>query len=148
MAGGLRREGNFWKRFLWDEGGLGLERIFPKQPLPGMVNPDTGKSVFAQVDGVLTDAGSRDYKQSLADYNKFYEHLRESTDWDWTETDTPTHKKIGPTPRYTQHYDKVFGETVPAMYAQMPSVDTGALYNLPQNPFDIQSILNMGRRRR
>ena len=130
----------FWKRFLWDEGGLGLSRIFPKAPVM-----DSG--VFQLKDGQLTEKGRTDFNQATADYNQFYEHLRENTDWSWTEPAAPTHEKIGPTPRYTQHYDKVFSGTIPGMYAQMPAVDTGALYNLPQQPFNIQSILNMGRRK-
>ena len=152
MSNGYRRPGQpsgMWKRFLWDEGGgIGLERLFPKAPTPGMINKDTGNPIFGhKEDGVgLTDDGNRDYNQAMADYNSFYQNLRENTDWDWTETATPTHEKIGPTPRYTQHYQKVFGETVPQMYSQMPAVDAGALYGHPQ-PFGIQGILNMGRRK-
>ena len=152
MSNGYRRPGQpsgMWKRFLWDEGGgIGLERLFPKAPTPDMLVKGTQDNVFAhKADGVgLTDDGNRDYNQAMADYNSFYQNLRENTDWDWTETATPTHEKIGPTPRYTQHYQKVFGETVPQMYSQMPAVDAGALYGHPQ-PFGIQGILNMGRRK-
>jgi hypothetical protein len=151
---GYRRPGQpvgMWKRFLWDEGGMiGLSRIFPKAPTRGMINKETGNPIFAHnPDGKgLTTAGTTDYDQAMTDYNSFYQNLRENTDWDWTETSTPKHEKIGPTPRYTQHYQKVFGETVPAMYSQMPALDTGALYNLPQQPFGIQGILDMGRRKR
>jgi len=150
---GYRRPGQpggMWKRFLWDEGGgIGLERLFPKAPTPDMLVKGTQDNVFAhKADGVgLTEAGTTDYNQAMSDYNSFYQNLRENTDWDWTETATPTHEKIGPTPRYTQHYQKVFGETVPQMYSQMPAVDQGALYNHPQQPFGIQGILNMGRRK-
>jgi len=145
----LRRPSGMWKRFLWDEGsGIGLERLFPKAPTPGMLVPGTQDNVFAHTaDGdALTQKGTDDYNQAMTDYNSFYQNLRENTDWDWTETASPTHEKIGPTPRYTQHYQKVFGETVPQMYGQMPSVDAGALYGHPQ-PFGIQGILNMGRRK-
>jgi len=153
MSNGYRRPGQpsgMWKRFLWDEAGMiGLERLFPKAPTRDMLVKGTQDNVFAhKPDGKgLTEAGTTDYNQAMTDYNSFYQNLRENTDWDWTETDTPTHEKIGPTPRYTQHYQKVFGETVPQMYSQMPAVDAGALYGHPQ-PFGIQGILNMGRRKR
>ena len=145
----LRRPSGLWKRFLWDEGGgIGLERLFPKAPTEGMINKETGLPVFGHTeDGkALTKDGTRDFNQAMTDYNSFYQNLRENTDWDWTETATPTHDRIGPTPRYTQHYQKVFSETVPQMFSQMPAVDAGALYGHPQ-PFGIQGILNMGRRK-
>ena len=154
MSGGYRRPGQpvgMWKRFLWDEGGMiGLSRLFPKAPTRDMIIKGTEDNVFAHnPDGVgLTQKGTDDFNQTMTDYNSFYQNLRENTDWDWTETATPKHEKIGPTPRYTQHYQKVFGETVPQMYSQMPALDQSALYNLPQQPFGIQGILNMGRRKR
>ena len=79
----LRRPSGMWKRFLWDEGsGIGLERLFPKAPTPGMLVPGTQDNVFAHTaDGdALTQKGTDDYNQAMTDYNSFYQNLRENTD--------------------------------------------------------------------